>query len=187
MTEPSTFVGLAVHQESIAVAAAAGVGGEARSLRTIPNTPAAVAKLARRLGPPARLRVCYEAGPCGYVLHRQLTELGVDCVVVAPSLVPTKPGEKVKTDRRDALKLARAHRAGDLAAVWVPDAAHEALRDLTRAREDALGDLHRARQRLRGFLLRQGLRPPAGVKPGTLRHRDWLAQLALAQPAHRVV
>jgi transposase len=188
MDEGTTrFVGLDVHAESIAAAAAEAGGGEVRSLGTVPNTPEAVAKLLRKLGPPERLRVCYEAGPCGYVLHRQLTELGVACVVAAPSLVPTRPGDKVKTDRRDALKLARAHRAGDLTAVWVPDAEHEALRDLTRAREDALEDLHRARQRLRCFLLRQGLRPPEGVKPWTLRHRDWLAQLAPAAAAHRVV
>jgi transposase len=181
------FVGLDVHKETIAAAVAEAGGGEARSLGTIPNAPAAVAKLIRHLGPVDRVRVCYEAGPCGYVLHRQLTELGVACAVVAPSLVPTKPGERVKTDRRDALKLARLHRAGELVAVWVPGADHEALRDLTRAREGALAELHRARQRLRCFLLRQGLRPPAGVNPWTLRHRDWLARLELSQPAHRVV
>jgi transposase len=188
MDEGTTrFVGLDVHAETIAAAVAEGGGGEVRSVGTIPNTPEAAARLLRKLGPAARLRVCYEAGPCGYGLHRQLTELGIDCAVVAPSLVPTRPGDKVKTDRRDALKLARAHRAGDLTAVWVPDEAHEALRDLTRAREDALAEVHRARARLRGFLLRQGLRPPAGVKAGTLRHRDWLAHLELGQPAHRVV
>lgn len=187
MTEPSMFVGLDVHQETIAVAVAAAGGGEAQSLGTIPNTPVAVAKLIRTVGAAPQLRVCYEAGPCGYGLHRQLTELGVACVVVAPSLVPTKPGDKVKTDRRDALKLARLHRSGDLTAVWVPDAAHEALRDLTRAREDARAELHRARQHLRTFLLRQGQRPPEGVRPWTVRHRDWLGRLTLTHAAHRVV
>jgi len=181
------FVGLDVHAETIAVAVAEGDGGEVRSLGTIPNTAEAVAALLRRQGPAGRLRVCYEAGPCGYVLSRQLAELGIECVVVAPSLVPTKPGDKVKTDRRDALKLARLHRGGDLTAVWVPDAAHEALRDLTRARETALGEVQRGRARLRSFLLRLGLRPPAGVRPGTVRHRDWLAQLKPGQPAHRAV
>jgi transposase len=146
-----------------------------------------VSKLVRKLGPAGRLRVCYEAGSCGYVLHRQLAGLGVACAVVAPSLVPSKPGDKVKTDRRDALKLARLHRAGELTAVWVPDDAHEALRDLTRARGAAVAELHRCRQRLGKFLLRQGLRPPAGVKPWTLRHRDWLGRLRPAQAAHRVV
>ena len=106
-------MGLDVHEETIAVAVADGAAAGRRGRwATIPNTPEAVAKLVRQLGPAARLRVCYEAGPCGYGLHRQLTGLGVACAVVAPSLVPTKPGDQVKTDRRDALKLARLHRAG---------------------------------------------------------------------------
>lgn len=187
MGEGTTFVGLDVHKETIAVAVAAAGGGEPRSLGTIPNAPASVGKLIRKLGAPATLRCCYEAGPCGYGLQRQLTELGADCTVVAPSLVPTKPGDRVKTDRRDALKLARAHRAGDLTAVWVPDEEHEALRDLTRARADAREDRHRARQRLGKFLLRQGLRPAEGVKPWTVRHRTWLNGLRLARPAQQAV
>lgn len=187
MGEGTTFVGLDVHKETIAVATAAAGGGEPRSLGTIPNTPAAVAKLVRKLGPSKNLRCCYEAGPCGYGLHRQLTELGAESVVVAPSLVPTKPGERVKTDRRDALRLARSHRSGDLTPVWVPDEEHEALRDLTRARADARADRHRARQRLGKFLLRQGLRPPDGVRPWTVRHRTWLTGLRLARPAQQAV
>jgi len=187
MSEGTTFVGLDVHKETIAVAVVTAGGGEPRSLGIIPNTPATVAKLVRKLGATATLRCCYEAGPCGYGLHRQLTGLGAECVVVAPSLVPTKPGDKVKTDRRDALKLARAHRSGDLTAVWVPDEEHEALRDLTRARADAREDRHRARQRLGKFLLRQGLRPPDGVKPWTVRHRTWLTGLRLARPAQQAV
>jgi transposase len=187
MHQGSTFVGLDVHQDTIAVAVADGAGAAPRSLGTIPNEPGAVAKLVRKLGPAARLRCCYEAGPCGYGLYRQLAGLGVACAVVAPSLVPTKPGERVKTDRRDALKLARLHRSGELTAVWVPDEVHEALRDLTRAREDARQDLHRARQRLGKFLLRLGRRPPTGVKAWTLRHRAWLAGLRLAQPAQQAV
>lgn len=187
MGEGTTFVGLDVHQDTIAVAVAAGAGGEPRSLGIIPNTPASVGKLIRTLGALPTLRCCYEAGPCGYVLHRQLTELGADCVVVAPSLVPTKPGDKVKTDRRDAAKLARLHRGGDLTAVWVPDEDHEALRDLTRARADARDDRQRARQRLGKFLLRHGVRPPDGVKPWTVRHRTWLSGLRLARPAQQAV
>jgi transposase len=187
MHQGSTFVGLDVHRDTIAVAVADGDGGAVRSLGTVPNEPAAVAKLIRRLGTGRPLRCCYEAGPCGYGLYRQLTAAGVDCVVVAPSLVPTKPGERVKTDRRDAAKLARLHRSGELTAVWVPDADHEALRDLTRAREDARQDLHRARQRLGKFLLRLGRRPPAGVKPWTLRHRAWLAGLRLGRAAQQAV
>jgi transposase len=132
-------------------------------------------RLVKRLGPPAQLRACYEAGPTGYVLYWQLTVLGVHCDVVAPTLVPVKPGDRVKTDRRDAARLARSYRAGDLTPVWVPDAAHEALRDLVRAREAAKGDQLRARHRLSKFLLRQGRRPPTGVKPWSPKYRAWLA------------
>src|SRR5678815_3008438 len=104
-----------------------------------------IRKLVRKLGPENELRACYEAGPTGYVLYWQLTALGVACEVIAPTLVPVRAGDRVKTDRRDALKLARSYRAGDLTAVWVPDAAHEALRDLVRAREAAKKDQLRAR------------------------------------------
>ena len=130
------WVGLDVHAETIAVAVAE-TGGEVRALGTIPNRPESVRKLVRKLGPAAQLRACYEAGPTGYVLYWQLTALGVRCEVVAPTLVPVKAGDRVKTDRRDAERLARSYRAGDLTPVWVPDAAHEALRDLVRAREAA--------------------------------------------------
>lgn len=166
-------LGLDVHAETIA-AAMAEPDGEVRSLGTIPNTPDAVRKLIRRLGDPEELRACYEAGPTGYVLYWQLTELGVACVVVAPTLVPVKAGDRVKTDRRDAEKLARCHRAGDLTPVWVPDAAHEALRDLVRARMAAKRDQLRARHRLSTFLLRHGRRPPAGVKAWTVMYMRWV-------------
>jgi transposase len=128
------FIGLDVHAETIAVAVAEPAG-EVRSLGMIPNRPESIRKLVKKLGPVEGLRVCYEAGPTGYVIYWQLTGLGVPCEVVAPTLVPTKAGDRVKTDRRDAEKLARSYRAGDLTAVWVPDGAHEALRDLVRARE----------------------------------------------------
>ncbi len=120
-------------RRTIAVAVAE-IGGEVRSLGTIPNRAESVGRLIRKLGKSESLRVCYEAGPSGYVLYWQLTELGVHCEVVAPTLVPVKSGDRVKTDRRDAEKLARCYRSGDLTAVWVPDRAHEALRDLVRAR-----------------------------------------------------
>jgi transposase len=113
----------------------------------IPNRLESIRKLVAKLGPVQQVKACYEAGPTGYVLYWQLTALGVPCEVVAPSLLPVKAGDRVKTDRRDAAKLARTYRAGDLTPVWVPDAAHEALRDLVRAREDAKQDQHRARQR----------------------------------------
>jgi hypothetical protein len=130
------FVGLDVHADTIAVAIAEPEGG-VRSVGVIPNRMESIRKLAGKLGPVQHLKVCYEAGPTGYVLYWQLTALGVACEVVAPTLVPTKAGDRVKTDRRDAEKLARCYRAGELTAVWVPDDAHEALRDLVRAREAA--------------------------------------------------
>jgi len=178
------FVGLDVHADTIAVAVAE-LDGEVRSLGTIPNRLESVRKLVAKLGPAKQLRACYEAGPCGYVLYWQLTSLGVACQVVAPTLVPVKAGDRVKTDRRDAAKLARCYRAGDLTAVWVPDADHEALRDLVRAREDARQDQHRARHRLSKFLLRHGRRPPQDVKKGwTLKYMTWIKeQVHFDQPA----
>ena len=174
------FVGLDVHAQSIAVAVAEA-RGEVRSVGVIPNDPEAVRRLIRKLGKPEQLRVCYEAGPTGYVLYWQLTQLGVHCEVVAPTLVPVKAGDRIKTDRRDAQKLARCHRAGDLTAVWVPDAAHEALRDLVRAREAAKRDQLRARHRVSKFLLRQGRRAPVGVRAWGKQHRAWLQQQRFEQ------
>ena len=138
------FVGLDVHAETIAVALAEQ-DGEVRSIGVIPNRLESIRKLVKKLGPVEELHFCYEAGPTGYVLYWQLTALGAKCEVVAPTLVPVRAGDRVKTDRRDALKLARSYRAGELTAVWVPDAAHEALRDLVRAREAAKRDQLRAR------------------------------------------
>lgn len=178
------YVGLDVHAETIAVAVAEA-DGEVRALGSIPHRPEAVAKLMRQLGSREQLRVCYEAGPCGYVLYWQLTKLGIHCEVVAPTLVPTKPGDRVKTDRRDAAKLARCYRAGDLTAVWVPDAAHEALRDLVRARAVAKQDQLRARQRLGKLLLRRGIRAPEKLKPWTRRHRRWLDWVRFEHPAQQ--
>lgn len=167
------FVGLDVHAETIAVAVAEP-DGEVRALGVIPNRGESIRRLIKKLGPAAHLRVCYEAGPTGYVLYWQLTALGVHCEVVAPTLVPVKAGDRVKTDRRDALKLARSYRAGDLTAVWVPDATHEALRDLVRAREAAKKDQLRARHRLGKFLLRRGQRPPTTMRAWTQQHLTWV-------------
>ena len=177
------FIGLDVHAETIAVAVAEP-DGEVRSLGVIPNRPESIRKLMKKLGPAESLRVCYEAGPTGYVLYWQLTALGVKCEVVAPTLVPVKAGDRVKTDRRDAVKLARCYRAGDLTAVWVPDAAHEALRDLVRAREAAKKDQLRARHRLGKFLLRHGRRPPTKMTAWTQAHLAWVkARCTSSTPA----
>jgi transposase len=176
------FVGLDVHAQTIAVAVAEP-GSEVRSLGIIPNRSEAVRRLIGKLGKPGQLRVCYEAGPTGYVLYWQLSELGVHCDVVAPTLVPVKPGERIKTDRRDAQKLARCYRAGDLTAVWVPDQAHEALRDLVRARLAAKRDQVRAQHRLSKFLLRQGRRAPEDIRAWTGKHMGWIKQQRFEQPA----
>jgi len=178
------FVGLDVHADTIAVAVAEP-DGQVRSLGMIPNRLESIRKMVAKLGPPQNLKACYEAGPTGYVLYWQLTALQMACEVVAPSLVPVKAGDRVKTDRRDAVKLARSYRAGDLTPVWVPDAAHEALRDLVRAREDARQDQHRARHRLSKYLLRHGRRPPENVKKSwTLKYMTWIKeQVHFDQPA----
>lgn len=177
MKENTLFVGLDVHKDTIAVAVAEpGRQGEIRYLGTIPNTADAVRKLVKKLGPAERLQCCYEAGPCGYVLYWQLVKLGANCIVVAPSLIPQQSGNRVKTDRRDAEKLTRLHRSGELTAVWVPDPAHEALRDLVRAREAAIEDQHAARNRLRSFLLRRDIKKPKGWSSWTKKHLEWVGQ-----------
>lgn len=182
MKKDTRHVGLDVDSEKVAVAVAEP-GGEVRSLGTIPYREDSVRRLMKKLGPPSRLRVCYEAGPHGYTLYWQLTKLGVHCEVVAPTLVPVRSGDRVKTNRRDALKLARCYRSGDLTAVWVPDAVHEALRDVVRAREAAKKDQLRARHRLGKFLLRRGIRAAAGVKNWTAKHLLWVKTLRFEQPA----
>src|SRR4051794_31561042 len=187
MAELITYVGLDVHKDTIAVAlAVAGKRGEVREYGTIANTPAALKALASKLAKSgATLQFRYEAGPCGYGIQRQLSAAGHDCVVVAPSLIPRKPGERIKTDRRDAINLAKLHRAGELTPVWVPDQAHEAIRDLVRARLAAVRTLRQARQQLSGFLLRQAqhYHRPAW----TVSHRRWLAGLKFEQPMHHIV
>jgi transposase len=180
MKETLRFLGLDVHAETIAVAIAEP-DGSVRSLGTISNRAESIRKLIRKLGPVEQLKVCYEAGPTGYVVYWQLAGLGVLCEVIAPTLMPTKPGDRVKTDRRDAERLARSYRSGDLTPVWVPDEGSESLRDLVRAREAAKQDQMRARHRLSKFLLRTGQRPASGVKSWTLAYMAWVRQIRYTQ------
>lgn len=184
MSEISTDVGLDVHKKDIVVAMLLP-GSDEPVVWTVPNEPRAVRRLAKRLKREAgggRLRVVYEAGPCGYVLQRQLAAEGVSCQVVAPSLVPTVPGSRIKTDRRDAHKLAKALRGDQLTEVHPPTEEEESVRDLCRCREDVKDDLMRCRQRLGKFLLRRGLRYGVG-KAWTQRHRRWLWGLELEHEA----
>ena len=168
----SMFIGLDVHKATISVAIAQGErGGEVRHWGSVPDRPDHIRKLVEKLAAGgARLHFCYGAGRCCYGLHRQLVEMRDDCIVVAPSLIPVKAGDRVKTDRRDAVMLAKLHRAGESTAVWVPDAAHEAMRDLVRARATAMGVAGKARQHLQGFLLRLGRLYP-GKKGWTTAQR----------------
>lgn len=167
------FVGLDVHKESIAIGVADGDGSAPEVVATIPNDTRILLKRLRRLGEDGCLRVCYEAGPTGFGLYRALAEAGIACDVIAPSLVPKQAGDRVKTDRRDAVKLARFHRSGDLSKVHVPEAATEAMRDLERSRDDAKRAERVARHQLTKFLLRHGRRY-AGKTAWTGMHLDWI-------------
>lgn len=177
-----------VSKETIAVAIAeSGHRGEVRYFGPIANRPEAVRKLVAKLAQRhQRLIFCYEAGPTGYGLYRQIRALGHECQVVAPSMVPVRPGGHVKTDRRDATTLAALFRAGELTPVWVPDAAHEAMRDLARARQAAMETLRRARQQLLSFLLRHGRVYP-GKQHWTRGHRRWLTEQGFEHPAQQIV
>jgi transposase len=183
------FVAFDTSKLSNAVAIAeAGRAGEVRFLGEIENSGTATAKLAKKLAAKyRRLTFCYEAGPTGYGLYRQLTGLGHACIVVAPSLIPKKPGDRVKTNRRDALSLVKLLRAGELTAVWVPDRHHEAMRDLTRARETAVKDVRSKRQQVSAFLLRQGLHYSEGRRTWTKSHMSWLARQKLEHAEQRIV
>lgn len=184
-SEVRAFVGLDVHKDTVAIAIADAEGS--RAIGVIKNELEQLRKALRKLGPPASLRVCYEAGACGYVIQRYLQRLKIDCVVVAPSLIPKKPGDRIKTDKRDATALASLLRGGQLTAVWIPDARHEALRDVIRAREDAVEDRQRARHRLVKMLLRLGISPPAGVRAWTIKYRRWLDTLQWKERSQELV
>jgi transposase len=186
--QDTTYVAFDTSKETIAVAIAeSGQRGEVRFFGAIANRPEAVRKLVDRLGRRhPRLAFCYEAGPTGYGLYRQIRALGHDCQVVAPSMVPVRPGGHIKTDRRDATTLAALFRAGELSAIWVPDDAHEAMRDLVRARHAAMQAVRRSRQQLLSFLLRHGRIYPT-KRHWTRGHRRWLAEQRFEHAAQQIV
>jgi transposase len=184
------YIGLDVHKETIAVAVARMGRKAPEFIGEIANRPKAVAKLVKWLSREFNgevLLFCYEAGPCGYVLYRQLLDLGQDCQVVAPSLIPKKPGDRVKTDRRDAVNLARSLRSEDLSAVWVPDEEQEAMRDLTRARGDMKAQEGKARQQLNAYVLRHGHAWPANKTRWNTPHYNWLESLKFGHDWQQVV
>lgn len=182
------FVGLDVHKDTIAVAVARSGSATPTYHGVIAHSSESIRNLLKKLSPNGEvLNVCYEAGPCGYGLHRMLVARGHHCDVVAPSLIPRKAGERLKTDRRDALMLARLHRAGELTSVWVPDQQDEAIRDLTRAREDMNAGALKARQQLSAFLLRHERVYREGKSRWTKMHWRWLETLKFDLPVQQIV
>lgn len=188
MKKSSMFVGLDVHKNSIEIAfAESGRDGEVRSYGKIDGSLSALDKVIRKLvSRNCELHFVYEAGPCGYEIYRHLTAQGFDCAVVAPSKIPRQSGNRIKNDRRDAQMLARLHRAGELMGVYVPRLEDEAMRDLTRSREDAKSLEKRAKQRVLAFLLRQGFRY-SGKSPWSEAHFRWIATLKMPHPAQQIV
>lgn len=187
MKNNTTFVGLDVHKNSIDIALADdGRNGDVRFYGSIGGDLESLHKVVRKLqSTGTTLRFVYEAGPCGYDIYRSLTTHGFDCIVVAPSKIPRKSGDRIKTDRRDALNLARLHRSGELTAVYVPTAEDEAMRDLTRGREDAIKALRVARQVLLAFLLRHGHRY-SGRSNWTKAHHNWIAGIKMPHRAQQI-
>jgi len=186
----AAYIGLDVHKDTIAVSVARSGRAAPESRGEIANERRKVARLVERLSREYGgevLLFCYEAGPCGYGLYRQILKLGHDCQVVAPSLIPIKPGERIKTDRRDAGKLAQSLRSGDLTAVWVPDEEQEAMRDLTRARDDMKGQERKARQQLNAYVLRHGHAWPSNKTRWTKTHYNWLESLKFGHDWQQVL
>jgi transposase len=181
------YVGLDVHKNTIDVAMADGrYRSQVRSYGKINNTPDALDKLLKKLqSGKSEFFFVYEAGPCGYQIHRHLTSKAISCSVAAPSLIPRRSGSRIKTDRRDAINLARLFRAGELTCIYIPTKEDEAMRDLTRCRDDIKRLQRKARQRLLAFLLRHGLRYEG--KNWTKGHMNWLAGVTMAHPALQIV
>ena len=188
MSNPITYVGLDAHMKMLQVAMLLP-GSEAAVEWQVANEGGAIRRMVKRIEREAKggIRMCYEAGPCGYALQRTLKELGVDCEVIAPSLIPVKPGDRIKTDKRDARKLASLFRAGLLTEVHPPTPGEEAIRDLSRCREDAKQDMVRARHRLGKMLLRRGIRWEGGKKNWSMAYMKWLRTLEFAHPADKQV
>jgi len=181
------FIGMDVHKKTITIATVdEGRKEQPRIYGTIANDPDALDKFCRKMvSTSSRLYFVYEAGPCGYIIYRHLTAKGYDCMVAAPSMIPKKSGDRIKNDHRDAVMLARLHRAGELTAVYVPDAQDEAMRDLNRAREDAVIVAKKGKQRLKAFLLRNGV-AFAGSSQWSKAYFKWLADIAMPHPAQQV-
>ena len=184
----TTYVGLDAHMKTRTIATAESGRQDVETMGFINNDSMSVTKMVKKLASKGKeLVFCYESGQLGYGLYRHIKAMGHECIVVAPSLIPEKKGDKVKTDRKDAQKLARCLRNGDLTPVWVPDEEHEALRDLVRARESAVEDLHRNRQRIIKFLLKLGVKNPEGAKNWSVKYKEWLKTLKLQNSAQQMV
>ncbi|UFT98216.1 IS110 family transposase [Radiobacillus kanasensis] len=187
MKDTIKYVGLDVHKERISISIAEEGREKPRYWGEIPHNYENIKKVVKKIGDPQSLRVCYEAGPTGYKLYRFFLTLGIECDVIAPSLIPKRPGERVKTDRRDSMRLAQLFRAGELTSIYVPTEEDEALRDLVRAREDAKEDELRAKHRLTKFLLRYNIHPPKGIRKWTYRYREWLHSLKFDRSSTQIV
>jgi transposase len=179
------FVGLDAHKDSISLAACEASREPARFIGTIGPDVRGVLKILAKAGDPSSVNVVYEAGPTGYGLYRELCHRGYQCQIVAPSLIPRRPGDRIKNDRRDCARLAELSRAGELRPIWVPDEAHEAMRNLWRAREDAVVMRLKVRQQLKAFLLRHARRYP-GKTSWTQTHHTWIAQQSFEHTGDRI-